>query len=242
MIFFVGLHHPAASRHFDSAFISVNSVRGRKRPVPCAEWIMDSGAFTELSKHGRYRHDVEDYAAEINRLAAINPGLKIVVAQDYMCEPFITAKTGMTVSEHQRLTVERYDALREFVHGVYVMPVLQGYRVDEYITHIDMYGERLKPGMLVGVGSVCKRNGNARQVDDLLTAIKRYRPDLRLHGFGLKITALGSALARDCLYSADSMAWSFAARYEGRDGNCWKEAKAFANRIETMAVQLGWAM
>lgn len=240
-MFYVGLHQPADARHFQRAFISINRVRGRKKPVPAGEWIMDSGAFTEIATHGRYRHGVEEYGAEIRRLAEINPGLKVAVAQDYMCEPFILEKTGLTVEEHQRLTIERYDALLPLMPaGVYLMPVLQGYTRQDYLRHIDMYGPRLSAGMYVGVGSVCKRNGDARQIEAILTAIKRKRPDLYLHGFGLKTTALGSGVVRDCLHSADSMAWSFAARKQGRDANSWREAETFVRRIETMPVQLGW--
>lgn len=85
----MGLHQPHDAAHFDRAFISVNRVRGRKKPVPSSDWIMDSGAFREIELFGRYRHGPEEYAAEVNRLAAINPGLKVAVAQDYMCEPFM---------------------------------------------------------------------------------------------------------------------------------------------------------
>ena len=58
----------------------------------------------------------------------------------------------------------------------------------------------------------------------VLDAIYRERPDLRLHGFGVNTQSLH--LAQDYLYSADSMAWSFAARRQGRNGNSWREAKA----------------
>ena len=68
-------------------------------------------------------------------------------------------------------------------------------------------------------------------------AIKRERPDLRLHGFGVKTTALASSVVRDCLYSADSMAWSYAARREGRDGNSHYEAARFLQKIESQDVQ-----
>lgn len=40
---------------------------------------MDSGAFTEISNHGRYRHSVEEYAAEINRWAD-DPNLVAAIA------------------------------------------------------------------------------------------------------------------------------------------------------------------
>jgi hypothetical protein len=238
-MFYVGLHHPADSAHFERAFISVNRVRGRQRPVPVADWILDSGAFREIEQFGRYRHEPAEYAAEVNRLARINPGLRVAVSQDWMCEPFMLAKTGMTVADHQRLTIERYDALLPLV-AVTLMPVLQGYALGDYLAHIDAYGDRLQPSMLVGVGSICKRNTDVRQIEAILSAIKRRRPDLRLHGFGIKTTALSSGVVRDCLASADSMAWSFAARRNGGGQNDWRNARAFAERIETMPYQHGW--
>jgi hypothetical protein len=154
-----------------------------------------------------------------------------------MCEAFILAKTGLTVCDHQRLTVERYDALLRADTGVYILPVLQGYRPEEYVQHIRMYGDRLKPGMWIGVGSVCKRNGDPRAIEDVLLAIHAERPDLRLHGFGLKSTALKSGIVDQLLFTADSMAWSYAARMKGRNGNSWKEARAWSDRITDRWVQ-----
>jgi hypothetical protein len=236
MRFYIGLHHPADARHFQRCFISINSVRSRKRAVPSGEWILDSGAFTELARHGCYRQPAEEYAKLVNKIADRNPGLRLAVSQDWMCEPFIIEKTGLTLPLHQQLTIERYDIIREHCR-VYVMPVLQGYAPADYVSHIDQYGDRLLSGMVVGVGSVCKRNSNVAEVENVLSAIKQKRPDLHLHGFGVKTTALASSLVRDRLYSADSMAWSFAARKQGRNANSWQEAKAFLQRIETMPVQ-----
>lgn len=203
---------------------------------------MDSGAFTEVSTHGCYRTQPEEYAIEINRLAAINPGLQAAVSQDWMCEPWIVAKTGLSVAEHQRLTIERYDMLLALVDRVYLMPVLQGYRIEDYLSHIDQYGDRLAHGAYVGVGSICKRNSDMRQIEAILDAIKRKRPDLRLHGFGLKATALGSGIVREHLHSADSMAWSFAARKRGGDSNDWREAARFVQHIETMRTYVQYQM
>jgi len=193
---------------------------------------MDSSAFSEVARHGGYRHSVDEYAAQIRRWNG-NGNLLAAVAQDYMCEPFVLEITGKTVDEHQQLTVERYDALLKCgTDGVYVLPVLQGYAVGDYLKHLSMYGERLKSGMWVGVGSICKRNGNPKAVAEVLGAIKQSRPDLRLHGFGLKTTSLSDESIRSLLYTADSMAWSFAARREGRNANDWREAAAFIQRIE----------
>jgi hypothetical protein len=59
--------------------------------------------------------------------------------------------------------------------------------------------------------------------------------DLRLHGFGVKITSLRDAGVRGLLHSADSMAWSYNARMNGRDRNAWEEAAAFTKRIQEAA-------
>lgn len=250
--FYVGLHQPSDAQHFERACISINRVRGRKRPVDCGEVLLDSGAFTELNLHGAYRHGVEEYAAEVHRLH-VSCVVKIAaaVAQDYMCEPFMLAKTGLTIDDHQRLTIERYDALVAELERLFggevpfpVMPVLQGYAPSDYVRHIEMYGDRLRPGMWAGVGSVCKRNGTPEAIIEVLSAIHRVRPDLLLHGFGVKQTSLMHPGVRDLLSTADSMAWSFAARKQGRDGNSWQEAKAFYERVTKTAAKAaeGWQM
>ena len=191
---------------------------------------MDSGAFTEISRHGHYRHDVAEYAAQIRRWSS-NGNLLAAVAQDYMCEPFVIAKTGLSVERHQQLTVERYDALLAENTGVYILPVLQGFAPSDYVAHLRMYGDRLVRGQWVGVGSVCKRNGDPGAIVAVLQAIKNERPDLKLHGFGLKTTALRHPLIRALLHTSDSMAWSFSARKQGRNANDWREAKAWTDRI-----------
>src|ERR1700692_630842 len=110
---------------------------------------MDSGAFTTISKHGGYPEPVEGSAAEIRRWAG-RGGLVGAVAQDYMCEPHMLAKTGLTIADHQRLTIERYDDLRACDVGAYVMPVLQGYAPADYASHVRQYGARLAFGAYVG--------------------------------------------------------------------------------------------
>lgn len=236
MRFFTGLHQPSDAKHFDSAFISVNRIHNRKKPFVVNDWIMDSGAFTEISTHGRYRQPANEYASEITRW--INNGhLLAAVTQDYMCEPFILEKTGLSVTEHQRLTINRYDDLLAANVGTYIMPVLQGFAPDDYESHIKMYDERLSPGQWVGVGSICKRNSNIHAITAVLLKIKQARPDLRLHGFGLKTTALANPLITSLLETADSMAWSFHARINRRNGNDWKEAKRWTDNITTRPVQ-----
>lgn len=232
MRFFVGLHQPADAARVDAAFVSVNRLRNRRSDFKVGDWIMDSGAFSTILTHGGYPEPPEVYAAQIKRWSRCG-NLLAAVSQDYMCEAHMLAITGMTIAEHQRLTIERYDELRACdTGGVYVMPVLQGYAPADYVSHLEQYGDRLGHGAWVGVGSVCKRNGDVGAIEAVLLAIKQARPDLRLHGFGVKTTALGSRLVRELLHTADSMAWSFAARKQGRNANDVREAIRFKQGID----------
>jgi len=231
MLFYVGLHHPSDSVHFDRTFISINSVRNRRSWFCANCFILDSGAFTEISKYGEYRKEPEEYAREID-VWRTNNGFQMAVTQDYMCEPFILRKTGKTVLAHQKMTIERYKRIRNATTAA-VMPVLQGYKPSEYLEHLEMYHEQglLNVGMRVGIGSVCKRNSDVQQIEDLLEIVKAACGGMKLHGFGLKTTALSSRKVWESLYSADSMAWSLAARFSGENQNLWWNAKKFEEKI-----------
>lgn len=238
MDFYVGLHQPSDAQHFARCCIHVGRLDRRVKPLACEELILDSQAFRVLEIHGEHQLAPAQYAALAARIGRLC-GRVIVVTQDYMCEDYIFQKryehTGVRfgVADHQRLTIARYDELYFYAAqlGLSVMPVLQGYAPAEYVDHIRQYGRRLARGAWVGVGSVCKRNGDPSAIRDVLYSIRRARPDLRLHGFGLKSTALAWGWIRDALYSADSMAWSYAARRQGRNANNWEEAETYRKRI-----------
>ena len=237
MRFFVGMHMPSQGDKVERAFISVNRLKNRKSAFPVNEWIMDSGAFTTIAKHGGYIEPVSVYADQIRRWKN-NGKLLAAVAQDYMCEAHMLEKTGLTIEEHQRLTIQRYDDLISEDTGVYIMPVLQGYKPSDYARHIKMYGTRLGYNAYVGVGSVCKRNGDPSSIVAILKEIKKLRPDFLLHGFGVKTTSLAIAEIRDVFYSADSMAWSFAARKQKTGANDYRNAQRFERKIKHQAVQM----
>ncbi len=218
--------------------VSVNSLRKRKTPFNVNNWILDSGAFTEVARNGGYGHKVNQYYAEICKWARCG-NLLTAVAQDYMCEEFVLKRTGLDIRTHQRLTIERYDELLALNPPVPIMPVLQGQAVSDYLRHLKDYGNRLSGGMWVGVGSVCRRNGKPAEVADILEAIKLIRPDLKLHGFGLKILAFEHSKVRDNLYSADSMAWAYPKRFRKRENLEIELAHNYQNRIQEVVSSKG---
>lgn len=239
MIFFPGLDDIHNAHYVERCMISIHRLSKRKSGFNVDEWILDSGAFTSVAKSGGYKPDsLPEYASQIVRWAS-NGDLLAAVSQDYMCEPFILDKTGMTIAEHQRLTIYRYKALRRLIpESSYIMPVLQGYAPSDYTSHLRQYGDLLKFNQWVGVGSVCKRNSSPGAVEAVLTAIAKERPDLKLHGFGLKLTALQSGIVQNLLHSSDSMAWSFAARYEGRKAHDIQECIRYTRKVSTCSIQM----
>jgi hypothetical protein len=230
----VGIFRLNHAARFDRCCISVNRLVSRVSWFQCGSWMMDSGAFTELTRHGQYRHSVADYAFQIRRWASSL--LVAAVSQDYMCEPFVLKKTGLTVREHQLRTVRRYEKLLEERLPVHIMPVLQGYDPREYVCHIRDYKDLLPDGAWVGVGSICKRNSKPEQVLKVLDAVHSERPDLHLHGFGLKISSLVCPGILKRLHSSDSMAWSFAGRRrgDGSDANSVGAAITYVRQVEDM--------
>jgi hypothetical protein len=88
------------------------------------------------------------------------------------------------------------------------MPVLQGGKPSDYVRHLECYAHRIALGQWVGVGSIA-RLAPAR-IAAILLAIGSVRPDLKLHGFGVKSRALKYPLIWDLLYSADSQSHGLA--------------------------------
>jgi hypothetical protein len=144
--------------------------------------------------------------------------------QDWMCEPFICAKTGLTVEQHQWRTVRSWWGLMMSAPDVPWAPVLQGFKLDDYLRCIDLYdfaGCDMR-GVVVGVGSVCRRQGT-KEAEAIFRRLKHELPEAKLHGFGVKTEGL--PLYGHLIHSADSMAWSVAARRSAPLAECVRAAK-----------------
>jgi hypothetical protein len=211
-VFYLGAHQPHwLWRAGFPLFVSHRQLARRKslRPATC-RWALDSGGFTEISMHGRWITAADDYAAAVARYASQAGRLDWAAPMDWMCEPFMIERTGLSVTEHQHRTVASYLELRQLAPALPFIPVLQGWRLGDYLACADLYqaaGVDLAALPVVGLGSVCRRQSTA-EIAAIVAALAGR--GLGLHGFGVKTGGLH--LYGHQLASADSMAWSYAAR------------------------------
>jgi hypothetical protein len=241
--FFLGTHQPGwLSDSPVALFISDRRLRQVKRPRPAVcDWALDSGGFTELATYGSWDHGPgpAEYVDRIRRYQRRIGRLQFAAPQDWMVEPWILVKTGLTLVEHQRRTVDNFVTLRTLAPDLPIIPVLQGWTVDDYLRAIGMFravGVDLTAEALVGIGSVCRRQ-HTDEIGQVFAAIWDAGV-ARLHGFGVK--TLGLRRYGHLLTSGDSLSWSMQARREpalpGCSGhincaNCRRYAYAWARRI-----------
>ncbi len=112
---FLGTHEPSWLRSAGvPLFISHRRLMRLKRtlPVAIAPFALDSGGFSELSLYGGWKTTPSDYVDAVIRYDREIGMLQFAAPQDWMCEPEMLQRTGMTIVEHQRLTVGNYVVLQ----------------------------------------------------------------------------------------------------------------------------------
>lgn len=225
--FWLGTHKPGwlGREEFRGVplMLSHNQLKGRVRmPQAVTIWMLDSGGFTQLSQNGPWPEGCEEPYVEAVRHYMTAGGLEHAWPQDWMCEPWVIQGghhagrhfpgTGLTVEDHQRLTVANFVRLRELAPEVPWRPVLQGWELPDYLRAVELYQEAgvdLWAYPLVGLGSVCRRQGT-EEIGQVVQEVGAL--GLPLHGFGVKTQGLEKYGAD--LWDADSMAWSLDARWQ----------------------------
>lgn len=191
---------------------------------------LDSAGFTASVAYPDYRWEPEQYLD----LVAARPWTW-AACPDYCVEPQVAADAAI-----RRLRIE---ATATMFHraanaaarrgiAVPLLPVLQGWYVDEYVWCAEqMFGSSAENWpRLVGLGSVCRRQlRGPAGVLSIVQALDEIMPQgVQLHLFGVKSGALAALapLARR-VASSDSMAWDYSLRRQMPTGRT-QEARAEA--------------
>jgi hypothetical protein len=167
-------------------------------------WL-DGGGFTILNKFGRYPWSVGNYA---NLVALLKPMHWATL--DFPCEPDITRALGLMTNADritQTVTLAQECAYYEDMLPGVMVPVIQGYTLNEYKACIDLYHERNLIRDYMAVGSMCRRISD-HDLHILIPGITEYAwaaGAQRLHYFGLKVDRSLLDLS-EFIYSRDSAA------------------------------------
>ncbi len=99
LTFYLGTHQPHWLGRIDvPLFVSHRRLADRHTyPTTHTRWALDSGGFTELNLYGEWRTTPKEYAAAVRRYAVELGNLAWASPQDWMCEPWVVAKTGLSV-------------------------------------------------------------------------------------------------------------------------------------------------
>lgn len=150
--YFTGTDRFSEAHQLDGAMLSAYALRGRKSPPSVGRWMLDSGAFTQVTNYGDFIQSPADYVRLAVRFQDAGM-LACIVSQDYMCEPSVIAELQAqgrqaSVRIHQRKSVDRYvqivdEGIKQGLM-VPVMPVLQGWEVEDYVDHYHIYRRMLR--------------------------------------------------------------------------------------------------
>lgn len=211
--FYLGTHKPNWLDQTNvPLFVSHRTLSIRKSfPLASCRYAVDSGGFSQLTMYNDYQESAKEYSNWIRFYRDEIGIMDFAAPQDWMCEPIMLAKTGLTIQEHQKRTINNYLELRQIAPDLPFIPVLQGWTLDDYCRCIDEYykaGIELHSLPTVGLGSVCRRQGG-EEVQEIIDSIAAFT--IPIHAFGVK--TLGLELSSESLRSSDSMAWSFKARH-----------------------------
>ena len=199
-------------------------------------WMMDSGAFSVILKHGKYPYSPEEYASGIEKWKP-----DIAWTMDYPCEPTVREKGQYDPIIAQEMTINNQIRLLDL--NVNTQMVVQGWEISDYLENLDKIKEQGLLTERLGIGSVCRR-GQSGQIARIIRTVKQNVPSwVKLHGFGIKISVIKSTDAKFHLHSSDSLSWDYESRYgdwlKGKyNGKTWidkvPDLQAYISRMETL--------
>lgn len=231
------------------ALISANALSHWRRNRGEREWIgwrmrdlqaadglrdlaLDSAGFVAMARYRGFPWSIRDYL----ELAAAYP-FRWFASMDYCVESELVRDRDGVLDRISRTIRVNRDCHRgardlDIVHRF--MPVIQGRAPTDYEGCFERLGFAPPMG-IVGVGSMCRRSvGGPDGVMAVFEHLDRVLPPgIRLHGFGIKGTALrqlDSLASR--VVSVDSQAYGIAARHDALRRRVSKTDRLVANHME----------
>jgi len=143
--------------------------------------FLDSGAFGSAQADGGYQYTCDDYLELVDRIQPHH-----WATMDFPCEPNILM--NMSVDERIERTIENTIYLQRHPSPGF-LPVVQGWELGDYALCLDLMSKAGIGLQYIGIGSVCRRCSSGILVS-IVRLVAGLVPRAKLHGFGIKLTAL----------------------------------------------------
>jgi hypothetical protein len=157
--------------------------------------MLDSGGFQLLSKFNEYPFTCEQYYEFVNR---VNPNY--FVSMDYPCGD------DKNVKEKIEKTISNLIKLKEF-GDERLIPVLQGYKLDDYLYCLDRFKEQGLISDYMGIGSLVPKE--IEEAKEIILNLTKELKGIKIHIFGMKLKLLENPEIFRSIYSFDTMNYLF---------------------------------
>lgn len=210
------------------------------------KWL-DCGGFTLLNQYGEFPFSVVNFA---NLQAFLRA--HYYATMDFPCEPEISRSLGlMSNLERIQATVENALDLMDLESQLpgTLVPVIQGYSLDEYEHCIELYEQSGAIREYMAVGSMCRRISTP-ELNRLIPGIHKAAGRAgceRLHFFGLKLSPDLAPLkryifSRDSAVAMDAYDKDLQRKHDGRRwprGQVEKKERffSFLDRLDLMGLE-----
>lgn len=237
-------------RQLEESNVMLNYATQNNTPWDGIERLfIDSGGYSFMKGMGEYGTSNAEY---LEFVAEHQP--ELFALRDYPCELDVLDEHNRTVMDHQQKTLNRHRELLDLLDDEYAhidsepVSVLQGWALEDYLTHLDVMCDAGCLTEYVGIGSVCRPNA-ADEIRTIVTTVRDELPSrCKFHGFGLKTSVLQFTAVVEALDSADSMAYQYQTQIEsakryGGAGRTWTDTAyyylKFKRGIEDVVKQAG---
>jgi len=204
-----------ALRQLEESNIMINYATENNKPWKDIDNLfIDSGGYSFMLGKGEYETADRKYLEFIEKHQP-----DFFALRDYPCEPDVLEKNGRTVQDHLEATTKRHQNLLslmpEFNIEAQPVSVIQGWKLEDYLNHLEMMKDQDLLTDYVAIGSVCRRNQDD-EIRRIISEIHDRITDRKLHAFGVKSNILRFKDMKSKLDSADSMAYEHGEQFGRR--------------------------
>ncbi|AFH22355.1 hypothetical protein OSG_eHP23_00130 [environmental Halophage eHP-23] len=204
-----------ALRQLEEPNVMINYATASNKPWNSIENLfIDSGGYSFMLGKGEYATTDRKYLEFVEKHQP-----ELFALRDYPCEPDVLEKNGRTVRDHLEATTEKHRNLLALLpeFGIKSQPVsvVQGWKLEDYLEHLEMLKQHDLLTDYVAIGSVCRRNQD-EEIRRIINEVHKRIGDRKLHAFGVKSNILRFQEMQDKLDSADSMAYEHSEQFGQR--------------------------